>query len=484
MVQMWTKHSKFTYIWVLGPPIGVFMAFFLSRFPYAKVYGSLDEGAIFPQAVWIDQGFQPYRDFGLGHPPLWYWTMVGLWRIFQISNPWDRFYFAKSMSIFFLASTAVAVYLISAKLYRSRIPGIVAASALFTSWNSFYFGVSATNSYYATMLAVIAIYLCLKEGRMRVFLSSLTLGFALITRHSVALVPPVFLLFILLKSPRSQRIINLTLTLIGLGLPAVLVLATYYPSILSDQGGYVTGVVGLGTGLVSGVGMSPLEKWSIFVRTTNSPMYILGLAGTVYYLLHGVDLNRSFILFCVLALMMPFFAVPTPEPHKLLEAEPLISVVAGATLIPLQLNPVAFTRKKVSPIRMSQLIGSVLALILLATTINWHAEFMRSEVSGHWNPNDPRNAALPSVVQVVKENTAPNDYVLCSVPLVTVLADRRAPLGLFDYNLTSACEQYNVRLILVGPFSEAFPEDFLIYVSQNYRMIYSFPYWGKVFVRR
>ena len=142
-----------------------------------------DEGAYSLGGKLISQGFLPYRDFVLVHPPLYDLALAAIYKIFGYN-----FFYGRYFSVALSFACLILVYLIIKKLYNPTA-GLVAA-LLFTVFPGFdllwYRAVQEPLGIFLVLLALFfaGSYIKSREHRNNLVLSGLCLGFAIATKYT------------------------------------------------------------------------------------------------------------------------------------------------------------------------------------------------------------------------------------------------------------------------------------------------------------
>jgi len=152
-----------------------------------------DEGAYSIGGRLISQGFTPYKDFTLVHPPLYDLVLASIYKVFGYN-----FFYGRYFSILLSFVCLMLVYFIIKKLYNSTA-GLVAA-LLFVVFPGFY------ASWYRAVQEPLAItfillsvyfasdYIKSKEKGSRLIFSGVFLGLALATKYTFV---PAVLAFVI-----------------------------------------------------------------------------------------------------------------------------------------------------------------------------------------------------------------------------------------------------------------------------------------------
>jgi hypothetical protein len=194
------------------------------------------------------------------------------------------------------------------------------------------------------------------------------------------------------------------------------------------------------------------------------PLSVFGLTGIILLLSNPSWRQRALALYPV-ASIAGTVATPTPfAVHYFNFFAPLLAICGGA------LFASTWRRRLLVP----------MAIIVLIATSFVSARLGLSYYSYATDPRAKENLLTAS--EVAKSLTRPDEYVVGN-HFAVFLADRRMPPPfvdtsafmahsgwLTDTTLIEACEQYQVRLILLHPDFDTYP-DFVRYVQQNYTLI-------------
>ncbi len=140
-----------------------------------------DEGAYSIGARFISQGYLPYRDFLLVHPPLFDLVLAAVYRVFGYS-----FFYGRYLSVALSLASIVLLYLIGKRMYHPAA-GLTAAALFAVSPMVMYLGRRAVQESLGILLVLIAAYLAVafidnrKEDRL--LFCGLALGLAVATKY-------------------------------------------------------------------------------------------------------------------------------------------------------------------------------------------------------------------------------------------------------------------------------------------------------------
>ena len=147
-----------------------------------NVLHDYDEGAYTLGARFITEGYLPYQDFILVHPPLYDLVLAAFYKIFGYSFLSGR-YLAVALSL----ACIVIIYLAGKKLSHPTT-GIVAAALFAVSPDMVYFGRRPVQETLGILLILLAIYFALdfiqNRKHNRAFLCGLLMGLAVATKYT------------------------------------------------------------------------------------------------------------------------------------------------------------------------------------------------------------------------------------------------------------------------------------------------------------
>jgi len=140
-----------------------------------------DEGVYSLGARFITQGYLPYRDFLLVHPPLYDLVLASVYKIFGYS-----FFYGRYLSVALSLACIILIYFIGKKMYHPRA-GLGAAAVFALSTEVMYYGRRAIQEPLAIFLILLAIYFAIdftsnKRATNRALLCGLFLGLAVATK--------------------------------------------------------------------------------------------------------------------------------------------------------------------------------------------------------------------------------------------------------------------------------------------------------------
>lgn len=142
-----------------------------------------DEGAYSMGARLVSQGYLPYEDFTLVHPPFYDLVLATIYKVFGYN-----FFYGRYFSVLLSIACIILVYLIVKRFYN-RTAGLIAC-LLFTFFPGFYLlwyrVVQEPLGIFLLLLALyFAIdYILLREKRRRLIFSGFCLGLAVATKYT------------------------------------------------------------------------------------------------------------------------------------------------------------------------------------------------------------------------------------------------------------------------------------------------------------
>ena len=140
-----------------------------------------DEGAYSLGARFISQGYLPYRDFVLVHPPLYDLVLAGLYKVSGYS-----FFYGRYLSVALSLVAILLLYLIGKRMYHPAA-GLTAAALFAVSPMVMYLGRRAVQESLGILLILVAVYFAVafidnrKEDRL--LFCGLALGLAVATKY-------------------------------------------------------------------------------------------------------------------------------------------------------------------------------------------------------------------------------------------------------------------------------------------------------------
>jgi len=146
-----------------------------------NVVHDYDEGAWSLAARFISQGYMPYQDFMLVHPPLYNLVLAAAYKVFGYS-----FFYGRYLSVALSLACIILIYFIGKKMYHPRA-GIAAAALFALSTEMVYFGRRPTQETLGIFLILLAIYFAIdfinSKKANRALICGLALGLAAATKY-------------------------------------------------------------------------------------------------------------------------------------------------------------------------------------------------------------------------------------------------------------------------------------------------------------
>jgi len=140
-----------------------------------------DEGVYSLGAHFISQGYMPYQDFMLTHPPLYNLVLASVYKIFSYD-----FFYGKYLSVALSLACIVLIYLVGKKMYHPTT-GLAAAALFAVSPMMMYFGRRCVQESMGVLFIVAAAYFAFDfintSKSNRLFFSGLFLGLAVATKY-------------------------------------------------------------------------------------------------------------------------------------------------------------------------------------------------------------------------------------------------------------------------------------------------------------
>ncbi|UCE97862.1 MAG: glycosyltransferase family 39 protein, partial [Dehalococcoidia bacterium] len=146
-----------------------------------NAFEAYDEGTLSLQALAIAEGFLPYKDFTLVHPPLYYLLLATIYKLFGFS-----LFYAKYLAVFLSLASIILIYLTGKKFYHTG--SALAVAGLFAvSPDMVYIGRRVDQESLGIFLLIVAIYFLasfiIEQKKKPLMLSGLALGLALATKY-------------------------------------------------------------------------------------------------------------------------------------------------------------------------------------------------------------------------------------------------------------------------------------------------------------
>jgi len=143
-----------------------------------------DEGIYSLGARFISQGYLPYQDFILTHPPLHSLTLTSIYQVFGYD-----FFYGKYLSVVLSLACIVLIYLVGKKMYHPGV-GLATAALFAVSPEMVYFGRRCVQESMGIFFILLAVYLAFdfinNNKSNRLLFCGLSLGLALATKYIFA----------------------------------------------------------------------------------------------------------------------------------------------------------------------------------------------------------------------------------------------------------------------------------------------------------
>ena len=140
-----------------------------------------DEGAYSLGGRFISQGYLPYQDFLLAHPPLYDLVLASVYKIFGYS-----FFYGRYLSVALSVACIILIYFIGKRMYHPRA-GLGAAALFAVSTEVMYYGRRVIQEPLGIFLVLLAIYLAFdfisNRKQNKLILCGLALGLAVATKY-------------------------------------------------------------------------------------------------------------------------------------------------------------------------------------------------------------------------------------------------------------------------------------------------------------
>lgn len=169
-------------VWVLLGivALGAYLRLWQAQHLFNSIH-DYDEGVYSLGARFISQGYLPYRDFMLVHPPLYDLLLASIYRVFGYS-----FFSGRYLSVALSIGGIVLIYLVGKRLHHPTA-GFAAAGLFAVSPDMIYLGRRAVQEPLGILLLLVALYCAIdfvSNGRRnRALICGLALGLAVATKY-------------------------------------------------------------------------------------------------------------------------------------------------------------------------------------------------------------------------------------------------------------------------------------------------------------
>lgn len=186
------KDKRFiTLIVILG--VGAYLRLWDLEHLFNAVH-DYDEGVYILGARFMSDGYLPYRDFTLVHPPLYSLVLTAIFKVLGYN-----YFLAKYFSVFISLASIILVYFAGKKITNASV-GLVAAALFAVSPDMIYFGRRAVQESLGVFLILLAIYFLFSflsnKKSNRILLCGAALGLAIATKYIFA--PALIAIFVVM----------------------------------------------------------------------------------------------------------------------------------------------------------------------------------------------------------------------------------------------------------------------------------------------
>ena len=398
-------------------------------------YLGTDDGIYTAGCGLIMNGYQPYRDYFLAHPPAFFYLISTIWRLMQTQDGYSMWHAGKWVVIAFFSAYVVLTYAIAKSVFKSRTAGIISTLLLHLSCTTFRFSIQVCPSIPTAFLIVLATFLLLTNHHPAT--TGVTLGIACLTRLTPLAIFPVMAYYYYIKRPRDAFIFAAST-----GLPLLALAAFPVQNILFDLFSFH-----LRKGVSGPLSIQHLKTLLDVATSTEIPI-LAGLIGSIICL---VDRRKERVIVAVMGLMLmvPYLVSSSITPHLLREATPMLSLSAALAL------------SEVTGKGNKRHLAILLGLVLLSSSLSVK-DGIQDAMSEYSKAANSSTHKISYLVRLVQENTRPEDMVFCQLTVVPFLANRRSP-PLADTSLTAmragvftldsikaVIHKYDIRLLSIS----------------------------------
>jgi hypothetical protein len=435
------------------------------RIPKLTAYISTDDG-IYAASCWLmKQGYQPYTDFSLVQPPLFYWTVLVIWNVTNLSDPFQLWTLAKLVSLTSFIATTFLIYMICSRRLNNPTAGIAGSLIYQFSYDNYNFSVSSCPQIPATFLMIAATYTLLSDrGAPRdYFLTGLFLGLATITRFSTFFLIPIFstyLIWQIYKGNAGREAVMFAVA--GIVLPLLGLLTIPFEVLRQDLLVYH---------LTKSVTPTPIQLSLIGMIkdfTTKEPPALLGSISLAYLF---IKRNRKYALIsgAAVLLLATYLSQPVLTSQHLIEAIPFFSIVSAICLTGFMVTKDRESRKKM-------IIVTVCLLLLGLYFVPENLEYGKKALRGH-----SLNHILGKLVRSAQQYSDSDEMIFSQLTVIPFLAGRRCPpvadidwvnlqIGRFTAEtVMQLVEDYPLKVVIVTHRTEREIREFM--GEQNYTRV-------------
>ena len=147
-----------------------------------QIVHDYDEGAYALSSHFISQGYLPYQDFMLAHPPLFNLVLAAVYKVFGYS-----FFSGRYLSVALSLACIILIYFIGKKMHHPRA-GIAAAALFVVDTEMVYLGRRSVQEMLGIFLILVAIYFAFEfinnRKQDRLLLCGLALGLTVAVKYT------------------------------------------------------------------------------------------------------------------------------------------------------------------------------------------------------------------------------------------------------------------------------------------------------------
>ncbi len=427
------------------------------RIPKLDSYISTDDG-IYAASCWLMKlGYRPYVDFTLVQPPLFYWIVLALWNITNLSDPFQLWTLAKLVSLTSFIANTFLIYLTCNRRLGNPNAGLVGALIYQFSYDSYNYSVSSCPQVLATLFMVAAVYMLLSDGRTtrHFLLTGICLGLAAITRFSAFLLIPAFLAYLLWQIRKGRVTREMAaFAAIGLLIPLLSLLTVPFDALKRDL------IVYHATKSVTPTPIQVSVTGLVGDFTTKEPPNLLGSISLIYTLSKR-DQKHTVVSGAAVFLLMTYLAQPVLTSQHLIESIPFFSIIAALGLTGFTVSIDKESRRK--------MIVMTICLILVALYfVPENVYYGKRALGAH-----SFNHVLKRLVDSTQRYSNSDEMVFSQVSVIPFLAGRRCPpiadidwvnleMGLFTAeNVMQLVQNYPLKVVVITHRTEMETRDFL-----------------------
>ncbi|UCD72965.1 MAG: glycosyltransferase family 39 protein, partial [Candidatus Bathyarchaeota archaeon] len=421
---------------------------------------------IYAASCWLmKQGYQPYTDFSLVQPPLFYWIVLAIWNATNLSDPFQLWALAKLVSLTSFIATTFLIYMICSRRLNNPTAGIAGSLIYQLSYDNYNFSVSSCPQIPATFLMVAAIYILLSDrGTPReYFLTGLFLGLATITRFSTFFLIPIFSVYLIWQIYKGNaRREAVAFAIVGMILPLLGLLTIPFDVLKRELLIYH---------LTKSVAPTPIQLSLIGMIkdfTAKEPPALLGSISLAYVLIKR-EPKQALISGAAVLLLATYLSQPVLTSQHLIESIPFFSIVAAICLT-------GFIATRDREDRKKMIVVTVCLLLLALYFAPDNLEYGKEALRGH-----SLNHILRRLVRSAQQYSDRDEMIFSQLTVIPFLAGRRCPpiadidwvnlqIGLFTADtVIQLIEDYPLKLVIITHRTEREIREFM--GEQNYTRV-------------